>query len=593
MAGQDSLVGLADGCLTSCPDHWDACVMRSLLLAALAVRRSVTQPLRRASRPTSGQVAATLLVLPAFVAMVAFSSVAARAPGSGLRPAHASTLASAQTLKPTRTTPPRATAVEDGHGDLSVRSHASTPSHAPARRASRSATRPPAPTPPIHRWVRPASGPLSSPFGMRWGRMHEGIDIAAAYGTPILAVTDGTIVFAGPEAGYGRLMVIRNYDGTYSAYGHMSRFVRTSGPVHAGEEIALVGAAGDSTGAHLHFEIRHGDAKVDPLPVLRAHGITLINLSGRLSVLRRAVARKIFLPRSLLAGADVGQDRTTAMTKAEGVTISGGARARPLRRFLARKGRPRWWAQLVLVALFYYLYDATRNFRPYTRQIALEHARSVQHWWIDSAGHVAATVNHWAAGIDWLESFSTYYYVVAHVLVTGGVLCALFIWRQDIYLRFRNTLFVISGISFVVYWLYPVAPPRLLSGYIDSVAIYDPFHVGTVEVSNANIYAAMPSLHVAWAVWVALALGAMLRVWWQRALVTLHPLVTVFVVLATGNHFLADVVAGTALVGVSYGLIRAPLRLWRRARPDRMVTASARGRSAAAAAWSRHHRRSR
>jgi len=226
-----------------------------------------------------------------------------------------------------------------------------------------------------------------------------------------------------------------------------------------------------------------------------------------------------------------------------------------------RRGRPRWWAQLIMIAVFYYLYDATRNLRPDTRSIAMQHGHSVRRWWVDAEGHVTATINHWVAGINWLEGFSAYYYVMAHVLVTGVALAVLFAWRPDHYLRHRNALFVASGIAFVVYWLYPVAPPRLLPGFIDSVQVFNPFHVGSVEVTSANIYAAMPSLHVAWAVWVAVAAGAMLRRWWQRALVALHPLITVFVVLATANHFLADALAGAALVGVSYLLVLLPTPL--------------------------------
>src|SRR5690242_15358616 len=65
-----------------------------------------------------------------------------------------------------------------------------------------------------HRWVRPSGGPLTSPFGYRWGRLHKGIDLGASYGSPIYASTDGVIIYAGPKAGYGQLIVIRDWDGT-------------------------------------------------------------------------------------------------------------------------------------------------------------------------------------------------------------------------------------------------------------------------------------------------------------------------------------------------------------------------------------------
>jgi murein DD-endopeptidase MepM/ murein hydrolase activator NlpD len=124
-----------------------------------------------------------------------------------------------------------------------------------------------------HRWVRPSGGPLTSPFGYRWGRLHKGIDLGASYGSPIYAATDGVIIYAGPKAGYGQLIVIRDWDGTETAYGHMSSYVRRSGRVHAGELIARVGSAGDATGPHLHFEVRVGGAPINPLPFLRKRGL--------------------------------------------------------------------------------------------------------------------------------------------------------------------------------------------------------------------------------------------------------------------------------------------------------------------------------
>jgi len=142
------------------------------------------------------------------------------------------------------------------------------PTRHEADRASRSATRKP-----LHQWVRPNYGPLSSSFGYRWGRLHEGIDLAGPYGSPILAATDGCITYAGPEAGYGEVIKIADWDGSESVYGHMSSFVRTSGCVKAGQEIARVGAEGDATGAHLHFGIYINGAPVNPIPYLAKYGL--------------------------------------------------------------------------------------------------------------------------------------------------------------------------------------------------------------------------------------------------------------------------------------------------------------------------------
>jgi murein DD-endopeptidase MepM/ murein hydrolase activator NlpD len=126
---------------------------------------------------------------------------------------------------------------------------------------------------PLHRWVRPQYGPLTSVFGWRWGRLHAGIDLAGPYGSPIVAATDGCITYAGPESGYGEVMRISDWDGTQTVYGHMSAYLRRSGCVRAGTPIALVGAAGDATGPHLHFEVRINGVPVDPIPFLAKRGV--------------------------------------------------------------------------------------------------------------------------------------------------------------------------------------------------------------------------------------------------------------------------------------------------------------------------------
>ena len=129
------------------------------------------------------------------------------------------------------------------------------------------------PRAPLHRWVRPNWGPLTSGFGYRWGRLHAGIDIAGPYGSTIVAATDGCITYAGPQAGYGEVMMISDWDGTETVYGHMSAFLRHSGCVHAGTPIAEVGSAGDATGPHLHFEVRIGGTPINPIPFLAKRGV--------------------------------------------------------------------------------------------------------------------------------------------------------------------------------------------------------------------------------------------------------------------------------------------------------------------------------
>ncbi|HEX6702368.1 MAG TPA: peptidoglycan DD-metalloendopeptidase family protein [Gaiellaceae bacterium] len=117
--------------------------------------------------------------------------------------------------------------------------------------------------------IWPVSGPVVSPFGMRWGRMHEGIDIGVPYGTPIHAAASGTVIYAGWMGGYGNLIVIDHGNGLATAYAHQSAFAVGNGAsVVQGETIGYVGCTGHCFGPHLHFEVRVNGAAVDPLGYL-------------------------------------------------------------------------------------------------------------------------------------------------------------------------------------------------------------------------------------------------------------------------------------------------------------------------------------
>ncbi|MFN2561139.1 MAG: M23 family metallopeptidase [Jatrophihabitans sp.] len=128
------------------------------------------------------------------------------------------------------------------------------------------------------RWVDPLPGaPMTSCFCTRWGKFHDGIDLAAPLGTPIHAAGAGTVVQVGPLSGYGIAIFIRHSNGDVSFYGHMARvFVRLGQRVTAGQVIAPVGNEGFSTGPHLHFSVYrggvHGPA-TDPKPWLAARGV--------------------------------------------------------------------------------------------------------------------------------------------------------------------------------------------------------------------------------------------------------------------------------------------------------------------------------
>jgi len=123
-------------------------------------------------------------------------------------------------------------------------------------------------TPSASGLIWPVSGPVVSPFGMRWGRMHEGIDIAVGYGTPIVAAASGVVIYAGWMGGYGNLIIIDHGGGLATAYGHQSSFAVGGGSVSQGQTIGYVGCTGHCFGPHLHFEVRINGSPVDPLGYL-------------------------------------------------------------------------------------------------------------------------------------------------------------------------------------------------------------------------------------------------------------------------------------------------------------------------------------
>ena len=107
-------------------------------------------------------------------------------------------------------------------------------------------------------------------YGVREGRRHDGIDLAAPEGTPVAAAAAGTVIYAGEQAGYGALVILRHEGGLVTVYAHNSRLLVKEGDrVARGEPIARVGETGRTTGPHLHFEVRVGTQPRDPLGFLR------------------------------------------------------------------------------------------------------------------------------------------------------------------------------------------------------------------------------------------------------------------------------------------------------------------------------------
>ena len=116
-------------------------------------------------------------------------------------------------------------------------------------------------------WPVPTVSRISSYYGRRWGRKHEGIDIPATVGTRIVSAADGLVVYAGSDmGGYGNIVVIGHANGYFTVYAHTHRYFVVKGQrVMKGQVIAQVGSTGRSTGPHLHFEVRYGGSSYNPL----------------------------------------------------------------------------------------------------------------------------------------------------------------------------------------------------------------------------------------------------------------------------------------------------------------------------------------
>jgi hypothetical protein len=226
--------------------------------------------------------------------------------------------------------------------------------------------------------------------------------------------------------------------------------------------------------------------------------------------------------------------------------------------------RTRWWAEALVIVWLCWVYDAITNFAPLRLHVALSHGEGVlaAERWLGIDPELS--LDRWLAGHHTLGLVVSDYYDNAHFIVTLGLLGWVWVRRADLYRPLRNSLVLVNVIGFAVFWLYPVAPPRMLpaDGFSDIAAMTHAFgswHAGALA-SAANQLAAMPSLHMAWAAWCAVALWRLSTRAWVRGVALLYPCMTAFAVLATGNHYVLDVLAGLATLAVAMGIEATILR---------------------------------
>jgi len=226
--------------------------------------------------------------------------------------------------------------------------------------------------------------------------------------------------------------------------------------------------------------------------------------------------------------------------------------------------RSPWWVEIGVIVWLLWVYDATTDLAPLRLNLALAHARGILH--LERTLHLDPELglDRWLAGHHTLGLILSDYYDNAHFIVTLGVLGYLWWRRPDLYRPLRNVLVLTNVLAFIVFWRFPVAPPRMLHGFTDVVAASGAFgswHTGALA-SQANQMAAMPSLHMAWAGWCTLAAWRITTRRWVRVVAVLYPCMTALAVLSTGNHFLLDVLAGLLTLIVSMLIVRIATAGW-------------------------------
>ncbi|MFF8870942.1 bifunctional glycosyltransferase 87/phosphatase PAP2 family protein [Streptomyces massasporeus] len=236
----------------------------------------------------------------------------------------------------------------------------------------------------------------------------------------------------------------------------------------------------------------------------------------------------------------------------------------PLVPFLRRAlTRPNLLLELLLLRVTYAAYSQVRlaaggGSNSAGRAEAEEHGRQVYD--LERVLHldIERWANHTVVGIGWLRDFLDQYYMSFHFVVPLAVLAVLYWRRPGDYRWARSALGFATLLALVGFWLYPLAPPRLMPtlGFIDTVHGVQDFSqpdYGTLTALT-NQYAAMPSLHFGWSLWCGVVIAILASRWWVKALAVLHPLLTLASIVATANHWVLDAAGGAVVIVAGFGL---------------------------------------
>jgi PAP2 superfamily len=216
-----------------------------------------------------------------------------------------------------------------------------------------------------------------------------------------------------------------------------------------------------------------------------------------------------------------------------------------------------WWAEVLAILVFYFVYSAIRNSNKAGAVHAFHNAKHIIHVQRLFGINHEELLQDWALHFKPLIIAANYFYGSLHFVVTIAAGVYLFRRYSDDYPRYRNMLAVATLLALIGFKLYPLMPPRLLPesyGFVDTLARYPTFwsfNSGAVS-KISNQYAAMPSVHVAWATWCTLVFAPRVKHTWARVLAILYPFFTVIVIVVTANHYLLDAAGGLAVLGVGW-----------------------------------------
>ena len=224
-----------------------------------------------------------------------------------------------------------------------------------------------------------------------------------------------------------------------------------------------------------------------------------------------------------------------------------------------RTRRARWWREVLYVIAFYLVYSVIRNTGASTagKEHAFTNAKRVIKVERLLGSYHEETLQDLFLPARWFIRFWNVYYGSFHFVVTAVALVWCFRRMHERYPLWRNTLALTTGLALIGFAFFPLMPPRLMPasyGYVDTLAAYGglwSFDSGTMK-QISNQYAAMPSLHFGWALWSACVLWPAARHRWGRWLLIAYPVLTLFSILVTANHFWLDAAGGAAVFGLGY-----------------------------------------